>query len=75
MDLNLSGKTASVTGGSAGIGLATAKALYNEGVRVAIASRDREKLEKAVSIIQAVFFWQDWDDCRSLLTVDIYKLL
>jgi 3-oxoacyl-[acyl-carrier protein] reductase/bacilysin biosynthesis oxidoreductase BacG len=39
--------------GSAGIGLATAKALYTEGVRVAIAARDSERLEKAVSTIQA----------------------
>jgi 3-oxoacyl-[acyl-carrier protein] reductase/bacilysin biosynthesis oxidoreductase BacG len=53
LDLQLSGKAAIVTGGSAGIGLATAKALYREGVRVAIAARDSERLDKAVSTIQA----------------------
>ncbi|MFM6079526.1 MAG: SDR family NAD(P)-dependent oxidoreductase, partial [Dolichospermum sp.] len=36
LELKLSGKTAIVTGGSAGIGLATAKGLYSEGVNVVI---------------------------------------
>ncbi|MEU6602876.1 SDR family NAD(P)-dependent oxidoreductase [Streptomyces flaveolus] len=39
MDLNLSGKTAIVTGASRGIGLATVKTLINEGARVAGISR------------------------------------
>jgi len=52
LELNLSGKTAIVTGGSAGIGLATAKALYSEGVNVVIAARNQEKLYKAVVDIQ-----------------------
>ncbi|OKH41312.1 short-chain dehydrogenase [Calothrix sp. HK-06] len=51
LNLQLEGKTAIVTGGSAGIGLATAKALYNEGVNVAIAARNQERLEKAVNAI------------------------
>ena len=54
LDLQLSGKTAIVTGGSAGIGLATAKALYTEGVNVVIAARNQEKLEKAVADIQSL---------------------
>ncbi|MEA5574763.1 SDR family oxidoreductase [Calothrix sp. UHCC 0171] len=54
LDLQLSGKTAIVTGGSAGIGLASAKALYSEGVNVAIASRNSERLEKAVNEIQSL---------------------
>lgn len=53
MDLKLSGKVAMVTGGSAGIGLASAKALYQEGVHLAIVARDSKKLEQAVSTIQA----------------------
>lgn len=51
LELELSGKTAIVTGGSAGIGFATAKALYREGVNVAIAARDPERLEKAANAI------------------------
>ena len=52
LELNLSGKTAIVTGGSAGIGLATAKALYSEGVNVVIAARNQERLYQAVVDIQ-----------------------
>jgi 3-oxoacyl-[acyl-carrier protein] reductase/bacilysin biosynthesis oxidoreductase BacG len=52
LELNLSGKTAIVTGGSAGIGLATAKALYSEGVNVVIAARNQEKLDQAIVDIQ-----------------------
>ncbi|MUG93520.1 SDR family oxidoreductase [Scytonema sp. UIC 10036] len=54
LELHLSGKTAIVTGGSAGIGLAIAKALYTEGVNVTIAARNPERLESAVSAIQSL---------------------
>ncbi|MBD2200500.1 MULTISPECIES: SDR family oxidoreductase [Calothrix] len=54
LDLKLSGKTAIVTGGSAGIGLAIAKSLYTEGVNVVIAARNPERLENAVSAIQSL---------------------
>jgi NAD(P)-dependent dehydrogenase (short-subunit alcohol dehydrogenase family) len=43
----LLGKTALVTGGSSGIGLATARVLRDNGARVAIAGRSREKLDQA----------------------------
>lgn len=52
LDLDLAGKTAIITGGSAGIGFATAKALYGEGVSVAIVARDSDRLEKAVNAIR-----------------------
>ena len=45
MDLELSGKTAIITGGSRGIGKATARQLALEGVDVAIAARTKEALE------------------------------
>lgn len=51
MQLNLSGKTAIITGGSAGIGLACAKALYAEGASVLIAARNEERLAQALSAI------------------------
>ena len=49
LDLKLSGKTAIVTGGSAGIGLACAEALSAEGVHVVITARAGERLEKAAA--------------------------
>ncbi len=44
MDLGLAGKIAVVTGGSSGIGLATATMLLEEGCRVAVCARDAERL-------------------------------
>lgn len=47
MDLKLNGKTAIVTGSTAGIGLAIAKCLSAEGVTVTITGRSQAKLEAA----------------------------
>ncbi|MFC4099631.1 SDR family NAD(P)-dependent oxidoreductase [Paenibacillus xanthanilyticus] len=51
MDLGLSGKTAIVTGGSKGIGLATAIRLASEGANVAIVARGKEALNFAAARI------------------------
>ena len=53
MDLQLSDKTALVTGASMGIGRAIAKGLAAEGVRVAIAARRRELLDQLAGEITA----------------------
>ena len=42
----LHGKTAIVTGASSGIGLATARLLAKNGVRVGLVSRSKETLEE-----------------------------
>lgn len=45
--MKLEGKTALITGGGSGIGLATAALFVREGARVAITGRDEAKLAKA----------------------------
>jgi 3-oxoacyl-[acyl-carrier protein] reductase len=71
MDLGLSGRVALVTGGSKGIGKATAAALAAEGARVAVASRSRESVEAAAAEIGArgyVFDSDDLDAVEGLLS-------
>ena len=47
----LEGKTAVVTGGNSGIGLATAKRFLEEGARVAISGRNQKTLEEAAKTL------------------------
>src|SRR6187455_1324742 len=54
MDLGISGKTALVTGGTSGIGLAIARRLGDEGCRVAICGRDRGKLDGALAQLKPI---------------------
>jgi len=51
MDLGLAGRTAAVAGASSGLGLASARALAAEGVRVAICGRDRTRVDAAAADI------------------------
>ena len=53
MDLELAGKKAIVTGGSRGIGKQIARVLAQEGVNVAIAARDPERLDATAAEIVA----------------------
>ena len=47
--MKLTGKTALITGGNSGIGLATARLFIAEGAQVAITGRDQKTLDKAVA--------------------------
>lgn len=53
MDLQLENKTALVTGGTAGIGLAIAHELAREGARVVITGRTQDKIDRARETIGA----------------------
>jgi short-subunit dehydrogenase len=60
MDLQMNGKTALVTGASAGIGKAIAFALAREGVDVVICARRKEPLEAAASQLRAKRTAKSW---------------
>lgn len=49
--MRLANKTAFITGGSSGIGLATARIFLAEGARVAITGRNRKSLDEAVAAL------------------------
>jgi len=49
MDLQLADKIALITGSTAGIGLATAKALIKEGAEVILNGRSKDRLEKVIN--------------------------
>lgn len=51
-DMDLTGRTALVTGGSRGLGLLIARELAGRGVNVAICARDEDELTKAARIIR-----------------------
>ncbi len=53
MDLSLTGRRALVTGSSSGIGEAIARMLANEGAKVVVHGRNRERAEKVAAEINA----------------------
>ena len=68
MDLGLKGKVAVVTGGTQGIGRATALRLAQEGAHVAICSRTQEALDDTAAEIQK-FGVQGLGVCMQLIPV------
>jgi len=72
MDLKIGGKVALVTGASSGLGEACALALAAEGVRIALAARRADELERVAKLAraagapQARAFALDLNDARSV---------
>jgi 3-oxoacyl-[acyl-carrier protein] reductase len=65
MDLGLDGKVALVTGASQGIGFAIARELAQEGARVAVSSRTKERIEAAAGEIGARPYVHDTVDLEA----------
>lgn len=59
MDLKLKNKTAFISGSTAGIGFATAKALLNEGAKIIINGRSQASVDKALAKLTDEFPAQD----------------
>ncbi len=55
MDLELKGKTVFITGSTAGIGFATAKALLSEGARVILNGRTSASVDAAIKRLEQAF--------------------
>jgi len=70
MDLGISGRKAIVCGASAGLGRGAATALAAEGVEVAIAARDPERLKAAAAAIGAETGNQPQWVCADVTTED-----
>jgi NAD(P)-dependent dehydrogenase (short-subunit alcohol dehydrogenase family) len=60
----LKNKVAVITGGSSGIGLATAKEFINNGARVVIFGRGKQALEEAVKELGSNSFAVQGDVCK-----------
>jgi 3-oxoacyl-[acyl-carrier protein] reductase len=77
MNIDLSGKTAVVTGSTRGIGRAVAQALADSGARVAVVGRDKEKASAVASEIgrSSMGFACDVSDSASVtqLIADVEK--
>jgi 3-oxoacyl-[acyl-carrier protein] reductase len=65
-NMNLKDKNIILTGGSSGIGKATAIALINKGAKVLITGRNKEKLEKVAAEIGAIPFQLDMANYREI---------
>ncbi len=61
MELNLKGKSALITGGTHGIGRSIAIALANEGCKVAVCSRNQERIKETISILE-----EKGNDCLAI---------
>jgi NAD(P)-dependent dehydrogenase (short-subunit alcohol dehydrogenase family) len=68
-------RTAVVTGGSSGIGLAIARTLAAGGYHVAVVARDTERLQHAAAEIGAAASWYDGDLSQRQVVESVAQLI
>lgn len=72
--LDLTGKTALITGGSRGLGLQIAEVLGEQGAKLVLSSRKAEELQKAVAHLAEMGIHADWVAADSAKEADIARL-
>ena len=73
--LDLTGKTALITGGSSGLGLQVAEALGEQGAKVLITGRKADALESAQAHLRQLGIEADWIAADNQKEADIDKLV
>ncbi len=73
--LDLTGKTALITGGSSGLGLQVAEALGEQGARILITGRKQDALESAQAHLRQLGIEADWVAADNQKESDINKLV
>jgi gluconate 5-dehydrogenase len=69
----LNGRTALITGGNRGLGLAMAKALAEAGANISIASRDEKTNQEAESMIRSVYSTGCISNCCDVVSEESVK--
>jgi len=72
--LDLTGRTALVTGGSRGLGLQIAEALGEAGARVVVSARKTSELEAAVALLEERGVQADWIAADSSQPAEVQRL-
>src|SRR5271156_7100388 len=72
--LDLTGKTALITGGSRGLGLQIAEALGEQGARIVLSSRKAADLQEAQKHLSGLDIEADWIAADNLIDEDVKRL-
>ncbi len=85
MELNMGGKTAVITGGASGLGRETAHYMVREGVKIVLADRDGDNLEKVAAELReaggeietVVVDVREYADCQAMVkkAIDLWGVL